>query len=179
MVVDRLKDLIKVNAFQVAPAKVEAVLERALGGRRRRRRRPARRPLRENPVAFVVTNADATDRRARHWIGARLAPVKRPVAFHPVDDLPRNSSGKLLRRKLRVPPSPDPDPAARRWKAGCRYESDTVPTPLPAAHSRHVTLRNRVVFGAHTASMAEGGVPGRRHLGYYVSGHGGTAIVVE
>ena len=30
---------------------------------------------------------------------------------------------------------------------------------------RHVTLRNRIVFGAHTANMAEQGLPGRRHLG--------------
>ncbi|MDA9008594.1 FAD-dependent oxidoreductase [Alphaproteobacteria bacterium] len=32
---------------------------------------------------------------------------------------------------------------------------------------RHKTLRNRVVFGAHTANMAKDGLPGDQHLGYY------------
>ena len=30
---------------------------------------------------------------------------------------------------------------------------------------RHLTLRNRVVFGAHTANMSIDGLPGDRHLG--------------
>ena len=33
---------------------------------------------------------------------------------------------------------------------------------------RHKTLKNRVVFGAHTTNMAEGGLPGDRHLAYYL-----------
>jgi NADH:flavin oxidoreductases, Old Yellow Enzyme family len=32
---------------------------------------------------------------------------------------------------------------------------------------RGKTLRNRIVFGAHTANMAEQEIPGERHLGYY------------
>ena len=32
---------------------------------------------------------------------------------------------------------------------------------------RHKTLKNRVVFGAHTANMAKDGLPGDQHLGYY------------
>lgn len=32
---------------------------------------------------------------------------------------------------------------------------------------RGKTLRNRIVFGAHTANMADQGIPGERHLGYY------------
>lgn len=45
-----------------------------------------------------------------------------------------------------------------------------------AAHFPHLfspvslrghTLRNRIVFGAHTANMAENGVPGERHVAYY------------
>jgi 2,4-dienoyl-CoA reductase-like NADH-dependent reductase (Old Yellow Enzyme family) len=31
---------------------------------------------------------------------------------------------------------------------------------------RHRTLRNRVVFGAHTANMTEGGLPGERFGAY-------------
>ena len=44
---------------------------------------------------------------------------------------------------------------------------------------RHLTLRNRIVFGAHTANMSEGGLPGARHLGYYRErARGGAAMIV-
>ncbi len=44
---------------------------------------------------------------------------------------------------------------------------------------RGQTLRNRIVFGAHTANMAEGGLPGARHLGYYRErARGGAAMIV-
>ncbi len=44
---------------------------------------------------------------------------------------------------------------------------------------RHVTLRNRIVFGAHTANMSEGGLPGDRHFGYYRErARGGAAMIV-
>ncbi len=44
---------------------------------------------------------------------------------------------------------------------------------------RHKTLRNRIVFGAHTANMATGGLPGERHLGYYLErAMGGAAMIV-
>jgi 2,4-dienoyl-CoA reductase-like NADH-dependent reductase (Old Yellow Enzyme family)/thioredoxin reductase len=44
---------------------------------------------------------------------------------------------------------------------------------------RHKTLRNRVVFGAHTANMAESGLPGARHIGYYEErARGGAAMIV-
>lgn len=44
---------------------------------------------------------------------------------------------------------------------------------------RHKTLRNRVTFGAHTANMSEEGLPGARHLGYYLErARGGAAMIV-
>lgn len=44
---------------------------------------------------------------------------------------------------------------------------------------RHKTLRNRIVFGAHTTNMAEDGLPGDRHLGYYLErAKGGAAMIV-
>lgn len=49
-------------------------------------------------------------------------------------------------------------------------------TPLKL---NHVTLRNRIVFGAHTANMSEGGLPGARHLHYYRErALGGAAMIV-
>ena len=44
---------------------------------------------------------------------------------------------------------------------------------------RHKTLRNRVVFGAHTTNMAVQGIPGHQHLGYYLErAKGGAAMIV-
>jgi 2,4-dienoyl-CoA reductase-like NADH-dependent reductase (Old Yellow Enzyme family)/NADPH-dependent 2,4-dienoyl-CoA reductase/sulfur reductase-like enzyme len=44
---------------------------------------------------------------------------------------------------------------------------------------RHLTLRNRIVFGAHTANMSVEGLPGERHLGYYRErALGGAAMIV-
>jgi 2,4-dienoyl-CoA reductase-like NADH-dependent reductase (Old Yellow Enzyme family) len=49
-------------------------------------------------------------------------------------------------------------------------------SPLPL---RHKTLTSRLVFGAHTANMAEGGLPGERHRGYYEErARGGAAMIV-
>ena len=44
---------------------------------------------------------------------------------------------------------------------------------------RHKQLKNRIVFGAHTANMSEHGLPGERHLGYYLErAMGGAAMIV-
>jgi len=43
----------------------------------------------------------------------------------------------------------------------------------------HKTLKHRLNFGAHTANMAEAGLPGERHLGYYTErARGGAAMIV-
>lgn len=48
--------------------------------------------------------------------------------------------------------------------------------PLPL---RHKTLRNRVVFGAHTTNMARGGLPGPAHAAYYLErALGGAGMIV-
>ena len=99
-VVDRLKELIKVNALQVAPAELEAVLsahptvvESAVVGRPDERRG-------EVPVAFVVARGEADGDALMAWVAERVAPHKRlhDVVF--VDRLPRTPAGKLLRRLL-------------------------------------------------------------------------------
>jgi 2,4-dienoyl-CoA reductase-like NADH-dependent reductase (Old Yellow Enzyme family) len=44
---------------------------------------------------------------------------------------------------------------------------------------RHKTLRSRITFGAHTANMADGGLPGARHIGYYRErALGGAGMIV-
>ncbi|HEV8282636.1 MAG TPA: FAD-dependent oxidoreductase [Candidatus Limnocylindrales bacterium] len=57
--------------------------------------------------------------------------------------------------------------------------------PFPHVFSpirlRHRTLSSRITFGAHTANMSEGGLPGERHVAYYRERAigGASMIVVE
>ena len=106
VVVDRLKELIKVNAHQVAPAEVEAALvahpsvtDAAVVGLPHDR-------TGQTPVAHVVTDGRVAPDELAAWIATRLAPYKRPSAIHVVDELPRTRSGKLLRRQLRADAMP-------------------------------------------------------------------------
>jgi acyl-CoA synthetase (AMP-forming)/AMP-acid ligase II len=110
-IVDRIKDLIKVNAFAVAPAELEALLlthplvaDAAVTGR------PDPRTG-EVPVAFVVGTADPDALRA--WVAERVAPHKRLAAVTLVESIPRTPSGKVIRRALAAPP-PRPAPALRQ-----------------------------------------------------------------
>ena len=99
-IVDRLKELIKVSAFQVAPAELEAVLvghpavaDAAVVGR-------PDATTGEVPVASVVAREplDADDLMA--WVAERVAPYKRIRAVRFVDAIPRTPAGKILRRVL-------------------------------------------------------------------------------
>ncbi len=57
--------------------------------------------------------------------------------------------------------------------------SKTYPRLFEPLTLRHKTLKNRIVFGAHTANMSEDGLPGARHLGYYEErARGGAAMIV-
>lgn len=102
-IVDRLKDLIISGGENIASSEIErviyehdAVLEAAVIGR------PDER-WGEVPVAYVVlreathATAEDLDRHCR----ARLAKFKAPKAFQFIKELPRNPSGKVLKRELR------------------------------------------------------------------------------
>jgi len=53
------------------------------------------------------------------------------------------------------------------------------PRLTSALQLRGHTLRNRIVFGAHTANMAEAGLPGARYAGYLLErALGGAAMIV-
>ena len=57
--------------------------------------------------------------------------------------------------------------------------TQTFPHLFAPLALRHKTLRHRLNFGAHTANMSEAGLPGARHLGYYVErARGGAAMIV-
>ncbi len=99
-IVDRVKELIKVSGFQVAPAELEALLvghpgiadacvigvpDEAKG---------------EVPKAFVVLREGTTTDDVAAFVEGRVAPHKRLRAVEAVDVIPRSASGKILRRVL-------------------------------------------------------------------------------
>ena len=104
-IVDRLKDMIVSGGENIAGSEVErvlyeheAVLEAAVVGR------PDER-WGEVPVAFVVVRegrAVAADELIAHC-DERLARFKVPKGVTFLDALPRNPSGKVLKRELRAP----------------------------------------------------------------------------
>ncbi len=57
--------------------------------------------------------------------------------------------------------------------------SNPFPALFQPLQLRHKTLRNRIVFGSHTANMSEQGLPGERHRGYYEErARGGAGMIV-
>ena len=98
---DRLKDMIVTGGENVYPAEVESVLaahpavaDVAVIGV------PSQR-WGETPIAVVVGGADRDDLLA--WARERLAHYKCPTDVVHVPELPRNPSGKVLKRELRAP----------------------------------------------------------------------------
>lgn len=100
--IDRVKDMIKVNGWSVAPAEIEAalyknprVVDAAVVGHGA--------GIDEHPVIFVVPKGggvsppDITD-HLLHFV-ARFKVAKCEVKF--VNSIPRNSSGKILRKAVR------------------------------------------------------------------------------
>jgi fatty-acyl-CoA synthase len=99
----RLKELVISGGENVYPAEVEAVLVEhpavvaaAVIGV------PDER-WGEVCAAFVCLRAETTDDDLTFWCRARLAHFKVPKSFHVVEELPRNSMGKVQKSELKVP----------------------------------------------------------------------------
>jgi len=103
-IVDRKKDLIKVRTWQVSPAEVESVI--------------LQHPKVLDAAVIGVSNEDSTDEIPRAYVilqpdsklqpedlkafvGKSLAKYKLPEQIVFVDQIPKNSTGKILRRILR------------------------------------------------------------------------------
>jgi HIP---CoA ligase len=108
-ITDRLKDLFIVGGFNVSPAEVEQVMARhpdilevAVVG-------VADPRLGEVAKAYVIPahGKSPSEEQLIEWCRERLANFKAPRSIAFVEALPRNASGKVLRRELR-----DPEPSA-------------------------------------------------------------------
>jgi len=101
-VFDRKKELIKYSGFQVPPAELEGILlehpavaDAAVIGKEDLEHG-------EIPKAFVVLKAGivASDRELMDYVSEQVATFKRVREIEFVDAIPKNPSGKLLRRVL-------------------------------------------------------------------------------
>jgi acyl-CoA synthetase (AMP-forming)/AMP-acid ligase II len=102
---DRLKDLIKVNAAQVSPTELEALIathpavaDVVVAGC------PSERTG-EVPVAYVVRRAPLEANELMIWVAARVSPHKKVRAVEFIDEVPRSPAGKVLRRTLTAAPA--------------------------------------------------------------------------
>jgi len=105
-IVDRRKELIKYKGFSSAPAEIEAVLlehpavrDCGVVGR-------ADDAAGEVPCAFIVLRdgrpgSDAIQSELCGYVAERLTAYKQPRDVRFVASIPRNPSGKILRRELR------------------------------------------------------------------------------
>ena len=88
----------------VFPKEVEDCLAAPRGGRGRRRDRRRRRRLRQAAQAFVVAarRRRLDEDELKGWVKDNLARYKVPRDIVFLDELPRNATGKVLKRDLKV-----------------------------------------------------------------------------
>jgi 4-coumarate--CoA ligase len=100
---DRLKELIKVKGFQVAPAEVEAQLLRLPGIADAAVIGVPDDEAGERPMAFVVRQpgSDLTEDAIREALRGHLASYKVPTRIAFIEAIPKSASGKILRRVLK------------------------------------------------------------------------------
>jgi 4-coumarate--CoA ligase len=101
-ITDRLKELIKVKGFQVAPAELEALLythplvsDAAVIGRTDERDG-------ERPVAYVVRRGTLEPNELKQWFAERVSEYKQLADVIVCEEIPKSLSGKILRRALRA-----------------------------------------------------------------------------
>ena len=106
-IVDRVKELIKYKGYQVAPAELEAVLllhpdiaDAAVIG-------VLDADGQEIPKAYVVRadGAALSEAEVIAHVGAHVAPYKKVRAVQFLEQIPKSSSGKTMRRELRALPA--------------------------------------------------------------------------
>ncbi|KAJ1724618.1 hypothetical protein LPJ53_001154 [Coemansia erecta] len=111
-VTDRIKELIKFNGFQVAPAELEGILTQharvkdcAVVGvfdEERQTELPRAYIVLDGRVDEALEDLEAAAKHVREWVDAQVVYYKRlRGGCFVVEAIPRSAAGKILRRKLR------------------------------------------------------------------------------
>lgn len=99
-IVDRLKDLIKYKAFQIAPAELEGLLLTHPAVSDAAVIASPDEEAGEVPKALVVLKGAATAEEIMGFVTARVAPYKKIRRLEFVEQIPKTAAGKILRRVL-------------------------------------------------------------------------------
>ena len=99
-IVDRLKELIKYKAYQVAPAELEALLVSHPAIADAAVIPSPDEEAGEVPKAFVVLKGDVSPEDILRFIAEQVAPHKKIRRLEIVNEIPKSASGKILRRLL-------------------------------------------------------------------------------
>ena len=99
-IVDRAKELTKYNAYQIAPAELEAVLVSHPAVAEAAVIPSPDEEHGEVPKAFVVLKSAATPEDLMEFVAIRVASYKKVRKLDIVDAIPKSPAGKLLRRVL-------------------------------------------------------------------------------
>ncbi|KAL5995192.1 hypothetical protein ACLOJK_025250 [Asimina triloba] len=101
-IVDRMKELIKHNGYQVAPAELEAILVShpdILDAAVIPREDEATGQI---PVAYVVRKPDSNLEQSQviQFVASQVAPYKKIKKVSFIDAIPKSAAGKILRKQL-------------------------------------------------------------------------------
>ena len=99
-IVDRVKELIKYKAYQVAPAELEAILVSHEAIVDAAVIPSPDEEAGEIPKGFVVLNQDMDPQEIMDFVAEQVAPHKKIRKIEIVDEIPKSASGKILRRVL-------------------------------------------------------------------------------
>lgn len=99
-IVDRLKELIKYKAYQVAPAELEALLHSHPAIADAAVIPSPDAEAGEIPKAFVVLKEAISAEEIMSWVAGQVAFHKKIRKLEFIDAIPKSSSGKILRRVL-------------------------------------------------------------------------------
>nr|XP_032518148.1 4-coumarate--CoA ligase 1-like [Danaus plexippus plexippus] len=102
VIADRYKELIKVNAYQVAPAELESVIKDHPGVFDVAVVGIPDSKTGQKPKAFVVPNKNSPANEADiiEFVNKKVAPYKHIKEVQFIESIPKNPSGKMLRRLL-------------------------------------------------------------------------------
>ena len=102
-ITDRKKDLIIYNFIHIYPSEVEPIIESYDGVKEAAVVAKKDKISNEIPVAFIAKEEDASINidNLRKYLEGFLAKAKIPKKFIIIDTLPRNASGKVMKKTLR------------------------------------------------------------------------------
>ncbi|KAB1999543.1 hypothetical protein ES319_D12G169500v1 [Gossypium barbadense] len=100
--VDRIKELIKYKGYQVAPAELEHLLNSHPDVVESAVVPFSDEEAGQVPVAFVVrqSGSNIDESKLKHFVAQQVSPYKRIRRIMFIDSLPKNASGKVMRKEL-------------------------------------------------------------------------------